>query len=303
MRVSSKMIADNVAENLFKQSQQIMKTREMISSGKRINKPSDDPIGIGRVLNYRKTLSSIDQYQRNITQGKTHLNLIETTLGEIDNLIVKAKQWAADLSTGSSDNQTRNIALQNVKNIYDQIFQLANTKMGNSYMFAGHKTDTAPFSRNADGIDGTADDYVATYNGDNGNFSFIIGEGIDTNIQSDGKTIFQTGTDVFNVLNDLIDGINNDDVSKISDQIQTLSDASDQINRYRAEGATVYQRLETTENHLGQFKLNIENMLSNTEDADMTKAIVDLQALQTTYEISLSTAAKVIQPSLVNFLS
>ncbi len=303
MRVSSKLMADNVVENLFKQSQQIIKNQEMIASGKRINRLSDDPIGMGQVLNYRKTLSSIDQYQRNITQGKTRLNLIETTLGEIDNLVEKAKQWAADLSTGSSDDQTKNIALQNVKNIYDQIFQLANTKIGNSYMFAGHKTDTAPFSRNSDGIDGTADDYVATYNGDNSNFSFIIGKGIDVNIRSDGEAIFQTGADVFHVLNDLIDGIDNNDVSKISDQIQSLSDVSDQINRYRAEGATVYQRLETTENHLGKFKLNIENMLSNTEDADMTKAIIDLQALETTYEVSLSIAAKVIQPSLVNFLS
>ena len=101
----------------------------------------------------------------------------------------------------------------------------------------------------------------------------------------------------------MIQGINDNDVSKISDQIEALSNAGDQINKFRAEGSGVYQRLETTENHLAKFKINIENMLSSTEDTDITKAILDLKAFETTYEISLSTAAKVIQPSLMNFLS
>lgn len=302
MRVTNNMMTGTATAYLARQMEQILKTQQKIFTGKRINKPSDDYIGIGKVLDYRKTLSSIDQYSRNIMHGKTRLELIDTTLGGAGDLIVQAKNWASDMSTGSSDETTRNIAAQDLKNIYDQILQLANTEIGNSYIFSGHKTDTPPFSRDADGIEGTADDYVATYNGDQGDFRLIIGQNIDIKIKADGEEIFQTGIDVFDVLKDLIDGIENNDTTTISDQVGLLADAYDQINNIRAEEAAVYTRLEITENYWASFKPKVEDMLSYTEDADLTKAVIDLQVQETSYQVSLETAAMIIQPSLINFL-
>ncbi|MBW1739027.1 MAG: flagellar hook-associated protein FlgL, partial [Deltaproteobacteria bacterium] len=158
MRVTNNQMANAITSSLFRQAQRLLKAQITVATEKIINKPSDDPIGMGRVLDYRKTLSSIDQYNRNITQGKMWIELSETALGTIDTLINSAKNIAVEQSSG--DLETREMALQEVENIYGQILDLANTRMGNSYLFSGHKTDTAPFRNEVSLTSGVSDDIV-----------------------------------------------------------------------------------------------------------------------------------------------
>jgi len=92
------------------------------------------------------------------------------------------------------------------------------------------------------------------------------------------------------------------DGNKISDQIGSLDDALDQILKARANVGTKLNRLEATENHWADFKLNITQMLSDTEDADMIKTVTDLASQEAAYQASLSASARIIQPSLIDFL-
>jgi flagellar hook-associated protein 3 FlgL len=303
MRLSNKQMADAIMRNLNRQILQIQTRQQMISSGKKVNKPSDDPIGMGQILDYRRTLSSIDQYQRNIDRAKMRVELVETTLESVEDLIVRAKNWAVNLSSGSGDAELMTIGANEVKHIYDQLMQLANTKIGNNYLFAGHLTDTQPFTRNADGIDGTADDWDAVYNGDNGNLKILIGDNLSMDLKADGGEVFQGTVDLFASLRDLIQGLEAGDLTQIGNQVAPLIAAQNQNQAVRAEGSAGYKRLEAAENHWEVFRLKIEDMRANAEDADVTKALVELQNLETSYEISLATSAKIIQPTLMNFLS
>ena len=83
MRVTNSMMTATVKRNLFRQAEQLARKQETMSSGKRINRPSDDPLGFGKVLDYRKTLSSLDQYDRNIQNAENRIEFIETTVREI----------------------------------------------------------------------------------------------------------------------------------------------------------------------------------------------------------------------------
>lgn len=296
MRLTNRLMADTVLNSLYKNTQQLLKLQEMVSSQKRINRPSDDPIGMRKILDYRKVLSSIDQYKTNITHGKTQIDLTESCLEAIDDLVLKARRIAVEQSAGELEN--RPTAAQEVKNIYDQILQLANTKLGDTYILSGHQTDTAPFSRDAD--------YNATYHGDDGDKRIIVGDNLSIKINVTGEDALRSGVDVFDSLRDLINGLENPDTTagtaQIATQITPLSNALDQIKAVRSEAASTFIQLETTENQLANFKLNIEDMLSDTEDADMAQAIVELQIQQTAYETSLATAARILQRSLMDFL-
>lgn len=296
MRLTNRLMADTVLNSLYKNTQQLLKLQEVVSSEKRINRPSDDPIGMGKILDYRKVLSSIDQYNTNITRGKTQIDLTESCLEAIDDLVLKARRIAVDQSAGELE--TRPTAAQEVKNIYDQILQLANTKLGDTYILSGHQTDSAPFSRDAD--------YNATYHGDDGDIRIIVGDNLDIKINVTGEDALRSGVDVFDALRDLINGLEDPDTTagtaQIATQITPLSNALDQIKAVRSEAASTFIQLETTENQLANFKLNIEDMLSDTEDADMAQAIVELQIQQTAYETSLATAARILQRSLMDFL-
>ncbi len=294
MRVTNKLMADTVTGNLFKNIDQFLKTQNILSSGKRINKPSDDPIGMSKVLDYRKTLCAIDQYNRNIAHGESWLSITDSTLDSVGDSLIRAKELALSQANATANADTMKAVAEEVKNIYDYILQLANTKLGNSYIFAGHKTDTPPFSRD--------DDYIASYNGDKGEISIIAGENLEIDINVNGDELFLSDLNIFEVLRELKVALETNDSDAISDQLGPLDDALDQILKARANVGTKLNRLEATENHWADFKLNITQMLSDTEDADMIKTVTDLASQEAAYQASLAASARIIQPSLIDFL-
>lgn len=412
MRVTNKLMADTVTGNLFKNIDQFLKTQNILSSGKRINKPSDDPIGMGKVLDYRKTICAIDQYDRNIAHGESWLDLTDSTLNAVGDSLIRAKELALSQANATANADTMKAVAEEVKNIYDHLLQLVNTKLGNSYIFAGHETDTAPFSRDDDYItsyNGEAEvtditceatstlssgeyftlsspstDYYVWYDidngstdpsvadrtgievdiasddladvvadktslainnivglgaasststvtvtnaatgavtdsfandsgflietitqgtdGDKGEISIIAGENVEIGINVDGEELFLSEVNIFEVLRELKTGLETNDSAAISDQLGPLDDALDQILKARANVGAKLNRLEATENHWADFKLNITQMLSDTEDADMIKTVTDLASREAAYQASLAASARIIQPSLIDFL-
>jgi flagellar hook-associated protein 3 FlgL len=379
MRITNKMMIDNVAVNLSKQTQQLFEKQKAIATGKRINRISDDPIAAGKVMDYRKTLTSIEQYTKNIALGKTRLEFSEIVLDEAYDLLNTAVNLAINESSGTLD--TRSMSTEEIRSLHDQIVHLANSKLGDNYLFAGHQTDTVPFSNRieisgavpgdivfglaadatdaiieikdatdtlvrtinlGDGItpgsggtaatntvvwdgrdsggtmlsDGVYTFTVAasnaglevvdyyTYNGDSGEFRIILGDNLDLRVEADGNSTFN---DIFYRLSQLQQGLQNPNLSAGSAQISAVVDplntAHDQIKNIRAERSAKFKHLEVTEGQYAKLKMNLQSMLSVTEDVDITQAIVELQSLETVYETYLAAAARIIQPSLINFLS
>jgi len=294
MRVTNKMITDNMASNIFKNAERLNKIMEVASSNKQINRPSDDPIGMMKILDYRTTLSKINQYNRNITRAASWLTLTESSLAEAENPLIKAKEIALSQSSGTAGAETRMIVAEEVEEIFDQVLSLANSKQGDSYIFGGFRTDIAPFTKDAA--------YNVTYNGDNGDIASTIGEGVSLTINATGDEVFTGGVNVFNVLRDLRDALLYNDPDGIAAQINLLDDAMEQILNHRTKVGAKTNRLEITTNHLVNLELNITDLLSKIEDADMAEVIIDLTSQQTAYQAALQTTAMVSQLSLLNFM-
>jgi flagellar hook-associated protein 3 FlgL len=147
MRITQNMMSSIFMRNMQKQAEALLQRQEQLATQKRINRPSDDPIGIGRVLNGRSMLSAIDQYTENIRQGKTRLEMTDQTLAMAGDLVKQARRIAEEKSGAEISASEREFAAGQIKEIYDQVLQLANSKHGGRYMFAGNLTDTAPFTR------------------------------------------------------------------------------------------------------------------------------------------------------------
>ena len=293
MRVTNSQTAEIIMYDLYKNKQLLLDAQIRLSSQKKINKPSDDPIGMGKILDYREILSSIDQYKRNIDHGKMQIEVTETVLDEIDTLLNEAEEWAMDYGSGNSDN-LRDTALLKVKSIYDAVMDLANTKVNDNYIFGGFVTDTVPFTRDAN--------YTAMYAGDDSDQEVLVGDNVEVKINATGTDIFNGGTDVFGSLENLINAIDAGNPALARTEVANISSAIDQVQTVATESAAYYGRLESAENYLIRYKANIQDMLSNTEDVNLEQAIVELQLQQTAYEVSLSTASKIIQRSLVDYL-
>jgi flagellar hook-associated protein 3 FlgL len=289
MRITNKMMADNITAQLSRQTEQMAKTQEQITNGKRINRPSDDPAGISSVLAYRKSIASLDQYSGNISRAKDHIDTVDNVLGMVSDQLNDAKQIAYD-----TDPSQRAEMAQQVASIRDQVLQMANYQVDGQYLFSGDRTRTAPY-----------DSTTWQYNGDDGTTDTMIGDNMQSSVTADGQSIFgPDGDNVFNILNDLESALTASPVtpSDITDQIDRLNGAVDRITTIRSQNAGVYQRLDATENHYSYFKVNLQDMLSKTEDADPAEAIINFQVQQTAYESSLSTSSMILQKSLIDFL-
>lgn len=285
MRVTNSMLADNVNASLFRQTELMYKTQEKIITGKRINRPSDDPVGMGKSMNYRNTISKLEQYDENIAKGKMHIETMDNVLEMMVGLLEEAQQIAFDDNPDMRANLAGEVAA-----IREQIIELSNYRLDGDYIFSGHATDTPPF------------DNTGTYFGDNSDKTIIIGSSTRMDIAADGSDIFQSAADIFTELSDLETDLLAGVTADITSHISTLGSAIDQINSVRAESASGYKRLEATENHYSYFKLNMQELLSQTEDADLAEAIVSFQAQETAYESTLATSSMIMQKSLIDFL-
>jgi flagellar hook-associated protein 3 len=146
VRVTNKQLLNIVTRNVATSSEQLLKAQERVASMKRINRVSDDPIGMSKVLDYRKRIASVDQYNRNIASAKIQVKTTVTSLEDVHELLNDAKdiaitQFSADDASG------RETAAREVASIYDRIRDIANTRLGGSYIFGGHDTDTLPFPK------------------------------------------------------------------------------------------------------------------------------------------------------------
>ena len=243
-----------------------------MASGKRINRPSDDPLGYGKVLDYRKTLTSLGQYDRNIQNAKNRTEFIETTLEGVEELMVDAKNWAVNQSASAS--MDREAAITSVQNIREQMLQMSNSKMGNVYVFAGFQTLTPPFA--SDG----------TYNGDNGYYSVMTADNMEIQVEADGSRIFQGAEDVFDALDQLIVGLQTDDVALIHDQIDRFEQAQGQVQMVRAESGAKYQQLQLVEQQTAKLKLTFEEMMDSTEKAIIEETVIDFNNQELAYELA-----------------
>ncbi len=191
IRTTTGLIYRDITNNLNQITVGLQEKNIQVSTGKRINKPSDDPVGLVSVLGVKDTLRQMDQYQTDVNFGQSWLGSTETALNSVLDRLQRAKELAEQMATGTYSDQQRAAAAAEMTNIYDQIITLANTKLNNRYIFAGLKTGAAAVipgwnieaaqpgqynSSTYQGLVNTSGDYaglMTNFSNDNNDLSFI----------------------------------------------------------------------------------------------------------------------------------
>ncbi|MCB0377990.1 MAG: flagellar hook-associated protein FlgL [Bdellovibrionales bacterium] len=146
MRVADKMNHNQVIHNLNKNRWELSKFQNQAATQKRINKPSDDPLGAARILETRTEMQGFNQFEKNIVATKGFIEFSERSLGEINDLLIRAKELAVQqASDGASGPETRKMVAMEIHQIFEQMVNIGNRKFGDRYLFGGYKTLKAPF--------------------------------------------------------------------------------------------------------------------------------------------------------------
>jgi flagellar hook-associated protein 3 FlgL len=141
MKVATRTIYDNIVANLFQSADKLQELNRQVTTGKRINQPSDDPLGAAMALDLRTVLRELDQYKKNIDSVNAQLSASESVLMDINGLLTKAKELAAQMATETYSAENRRAVAVEVMHISEEIMQLANGQLNGAYLFSGYSTD------------------------------------------------------------------------------------------------------------------------------------------------------------------
>jgi len=291
MRVANKSIYDSVKFQLANITEELAKASEVVSTTKRINHLSDDPVGLNQVLNIKSLLSNIDQLGRNINTGKSWLVAGESALTSVQDLLTDTRALCVQMASANVGTSEREAAVSTVQNTLDELVSLANTEINGRYIFAGSDTDSTPF------------DASGNYSGDNNPFALKIGKDTTIEVGSDGEAVFKSSSnDVFQTLTDLITALQGNDIGGIQAALTNLENNADHIATNIADQGSKMRRMEMKENILSDLQLSNTERMSNLEDADIAEAIVVLKAKETAYQAALAAASRVLNVSLVDYM-
>ena len=266
-----------------------------LSSGKRINQVSDDPGAARSALRYRAESMQTTKYLDNISKGDSFITASDSAMEQMSQVLDDAKSLAVQGANGTQDAASRKALGQSVDSLLTRLVDLANTVHDGRYLFSGTATFTQPFVRSADGT-------TVDYQGNLDTFEVQVGPGTQVNVNQDGNTLFKQQVDIFGSLLDLRDALRANDASKITGLVQTVDDAHSHLNDLHGALGGTEQRLELARNQLESAKVNLDGLVSAAEDADFPEIISQMQLAQVALEAGLKAGAKVLRPSLLDFL-
>ena len=290
--------------NLHRNMKRLDEYNQQLSSGKKFSRPSQNPIGVTTSMGMKNVINANEQYSRNVGMAREWLYNTETVLINQGDILQRVKEQVVYASTDSLSQTDRDAIADEIAELRDEMINLGNTKIGDRYLMAGKTSkirdgDEVPFVMGEDG--------EVQFKGDTEEIVREIGAGIRIPININGEDNFKNTIDTLSALEEVIRtkeeaSIGDITIGSISEGLNHIDDVLDNNLRERAGLGARTNRLDLTANRLGEEKLQAIEILSKNEDVDIADAITQLKMQEAVYRASLSIGARIMQPSLVDFI-
>ena len=295
MRVTNNMLISNMMRNLNSSLKRMQRVHNQMSSGKRFSMPSEDPVGVARSLKLRADINENRQFKKNAEDALSWLETTETALMQIKEVLQRARELAVQGANGVLSPEDCQKIAEEVVQLRDQLVSLGNSTYAGKHIFAGYKTNQAPVGLNPDGS--------LNYAGDLGQIMYQVGVSDILQGNMTAREIFEPGgKDLFADMQDFIDALNIGDTGTVGGIIGDIDVHMENILAKVAEAGAKVNRMKLVVNRLEDDYLNFNKLLSQNEDADMAEVITRLKSEENVYMAALAGGARIIQPTLVDFL-
>jgi flagellar hook-associated protein 3 FlgL len=289
MRITPQMMVDSMLRNVEANQARTEQLQNQITSGSRISKPSDDPIGAARALSLQDSVSQTQQYLRNIDQAKSFLDTSDSALDAVTQALSRVRELAVQAANDTMSGSDRAAIGAEIGQLQQHVVDLASTKYGPYYVFAG----------TASGKPGYTAPTPGAYRGNNSGVLREISPGATMTVNVDAQATFDP---TFQAMQTLQNGIANGDQATIEQSLSQLDSALDSINVARSQIGAKTNRLEFVQQRQMSVSTNLTGLLSNVKDVDMAEALTNFSMAQTVYQASLKAGAQALQPSLLDYL-
>jgi flagellar hook-associated protein 3 FlgL len=289
MRITNGYMSNNILSNLNENLENLNKYNEQLATGKKFNLPHQNPTGVASSMGLKTNIENNQQYMENIDNGISWLGSSDSAFDQADKIIKRTSELAVKAAnTGGLSKQASQAIADEIKQLRESLVDVANTTYQGKYIFAGTKVLTKPYP-----------DADSDYQGDGGSIKKEIAKDTEMSINKTGE--FFKG--LFDKMEDLIDNIEDGDGEAISKE--SLADLDQNLNdllTIRSEFGAKQNRLEMTKGRLTDNDLQFRELLSKNEDVDIAETIMNLKMSENIYRSALSAGARIIQPSLMDFI-
>ncbi|WP_233004503.1 flagellar hook-associated protein FlgL [Exiguobacterium aurantiacum] len=308
MRVTQTMLTQTNLKHLSSSYNKLAQVQEQLISGKRIQRASEDPVVAMQGMRYRTEVREVDQFRRNVSEATSWMDLTDSTLNEVTEAVKRIRELTTQAANDTYESSQRQIIQSEVNQLIEHIGSLANAKSGEKYIYNGTKTDQPLVDMDA------LKAFLADPNGDvnsiysdgapaaSGKVAFEVSKGITVQVNMQPETVF--GSDVFAGLHDLVSKLADPNTTGevLSNELADLDVIAQNLITERAELGARANRLELVDNRLQEHEIIAKTIMSDNEDIDIEKVIMELKSHETVHRAALSAGARIIQPTLLDFL-
>jgi flagellar hook-associated protein 3 FlgL len=299
MRITEGIISGRNLAGLQRANAAVAKASQQVSTGNRLSRPSDDPQAVQKALNLRGDLAATAQYMDTANASQGWAQATDDALSDINDVLQRAREAVVQGGNGTMSQKDRNDIATQIDQLIGQAKASGNATFDGQYIFAGQKTDTAPYD--PDGAD--------TFNGDTGSIIRTIGPGVSVQLNGSLGSVLGNGSDgkALQVLRDIaahLRGGTAADTNALRTSDLSAIDASmADVSTARAEAGALSNRLTTAANRLTDLQTSTEKVRSGVESVDLAEAISQLSSQQAVYQAALqATGSSLSQRTLMDFL-
>ncbi|MHB1041852.1 MAG: flagellar hook-associated protein FlgL [Eubacteriales bacterium] len=334
LRVSNIMMTNSLVKYIQNNLNRTALIQERISTGKTINRPSDNPTQISRVMSVNATITGNEQYIRNIDDGLSYLEQCDSVLNTVGEVLRESKALTLQGANGTFNPDDRKYIAEQVDKQIDTLVNLGNSSLGGKYLFAGRKNGQPPFARIGDEIYYRGDtnrvtrevifgssyevdapgvkDYGAPDSGVFGNLTTTDPADpnyLPINVTNDpmdpgpppGQMTRVTGGPL-EVLKNLRDRLLSSDTAGIDMSLGELDNTFNGVLVHRVAVGARTRHLETVKSDLEEQEIKMKSILVDVQGADIAKLSIELVQNNMVHEASLMAASEFLKTGLINFL-
>lgn len=317
MRVTNKMLANSFLTDMNTNLQNLQTLQQQMTSGKEVRRPSDDPARVARAMQLRTDINANKQYKENISDTINWLDTTDTALGQAGNVLQKVRELLVSAGNAAYGPSERQSIKDEINQRIDEFSQILNTNFDGKYIFGGTRGTIKPVVTQEIAT-ASGKNKALVYNTDVPNSSESIeidkisqkmfveissGVTMDYNITA-SEIIEFDGKDLRKIFENIVNHLDDENsVSKLTNEdLIDITDAINNILKKRSEVGAKQNRMESAKEKNEDETFNLTSILSRTEDIDITQKTMEYATLQTVYMASLQTSARVLQPTLLDYL-
>lgn len=296
------MLSNNMLRNLSNSYSKMGRLQDQLTTQKKVNRPSDDPVVAMKGMAYRMQVDKVEQYQRNLGEVHNWLDTSDDALDQVGEALKRLQELVVDASNDTKTQDDREKILEEIKQLRTQIQDLANTKVGDKHLFSGTNTGTPLF------VDGEMVD-PADYPGLGNDVTIGVFDGVQLKVNTNGNELFSNIDEMMESIINKIDKLNADGTpaddptgEEISSFLTDIDKQQNAVLEARADIGARQNRAEMMEHRLDTQEVISKKQMSENEDIDIEKVITEMITQESVHRVALSVGARIIQPSLVDFL-